>query len=343
MTGYELSRKFWDFSFSNPDKVKPYHSAIFFFAIEHCNRLGWKSKFGFPTSMVMEATGIKSYSAYKRYLDNLVDWGFFTMIESSKNQYSSNIIALALKVKAHTKALDKALIKHNTKQVQSIDSIIKQLTKEQLTIKQLTNIKKIVLEYEKNEIVFPFESEKFKNSWDIWKRYKIIEHKFTYKIEDGILLIPLINKNHKPPKYYAKASIKDKDKLLIFSYSAHHNYGNVYAISNEKILMHVLVIGKKAPPGHDIDHCDIDGLNNTRENLNIISKYSNAQNKNKKDNCSSKFIGVDLSKGKWRGKIRINGVPMSLGIYKNEEDAAKAYDIHAINCHGIKCKTNNII
>lgn len=54
------------------------------------------------------------------------------MIEKSKNQYSSNIIALSFFNKAPDKApnnaLDKALIKHTTKQGESTDSIIKLLT-----------------------------------------------------------------------------------------------------------------------------------------------------------------------------------------------------------------------
>ncbi len=128
LNGYDLSRSYWDFAFEHPDKVKPYHAAIYFFSIEHCNRLGWKSKFGFPTSMVMEATGMKSYGSYKKYFDDLVKWGFFKVIQYSKNQFSSNIIALTSNIKAQGKALDKALIKHGAKQDESIDSIDKQET-----------------------------------------------------------------------------------------------------------------------------------------------------------------------------------------------------------------------
>lgn len=128
MDGYSLSRDFWDFCFDNPEKVKPTHISIYFFAIEHCNRLGWKKKFGLPTSMVLEAIGIKSYSVYKKCFDDLIEWGFFLAIEYSKNQYSSNIIALKENHKANTKALSKALSKHGKKQVQSIVSINKQDT-----------------------------------------------------------------------------------------------------------------------------------------------------------------------------------------------------------------------
>ena len=124
---YSLSRNFWNYSFENPEKIKPNHIAMYFFAIEHCNRLGWKEKFGFPTTMVMDAISIKSYNTFIKTLNDLIDYGFIKMVEKSKNQYSSNIIALSKICEANDKALDKAIIKHSTKQsestVQSIDSI----------------------------------------------------------------------------------------------------------------------------------------------------------------------------------------------------------------------------
>jgi len=134
MNSYELSRKWFDWCYENPEKISPNHSALYFFIIEHCNRLGWKQKFGLPTTMAKEAIGIRSYNTYITTLNNLVEFGFIELIEKSKNQYSSNIIALSNFDKAHDKALDKALIKHGTKQRKSIDSINKQETKEQTNI-----------------------------------------------------------------------------------------------------------------------------------------------------------------------------------------------------------------
>ena len=118
---YTLYRNFWNFAFANPEKIKPTHVAIFSFAIEHCNRLGWKQKFGLPTSMAMEAIGVCSYNTYSKAFNELVEFGFITLIEKSRNQYSSNIIALSKFTKADTKALDKALLMHGRKQVQSTD------------------------------------------------------------------------------------------------------------------------------------------------------------------------------------------------------------------------------
>jgi len=141
MNGYELSRNWFDWCFENPEKIKPNHTALYFFAVEHCNRLGWKKKYGMPTTMAMEAIGIKSYNTYINTLNDLVEWGFIEMIQRSKNQYSANIVALSNFDKALDKALDEALIKHASKQSestrQSTCSIDKQLNKEQLTSEEL--------------------------------------------------------------------------------------------------------------------------------------------------------------------------------------------------------------
>ena len=130
LNSYQLSRTFFDWCFENPEKISPTHIAMYFFIIEHCNRLGWKEKFGLPTIMVKDAIGIRNFRTYANTLNNLVEWGFIIMIEKSKNQYSSNIVAIVKNAKAHTiaptKALDKAMQKQLQKQSNSIVSIDKQ-------------------------------------------------------------------------------------------------------------------------------------------------------------------------------------------------------------------------
>lgn len=137
MNGYDLSRAWFNFCFENPEKIKPIHSAIFFFAVEHQNRLGGKEKFGFPSQMAMEAIGVKKYQTYGKALNDLEDWGFVTFIERSKNQYSANIISINAPTKngiARGKALDKATIKHGHSMDQSTwqgkDSIVKPINQE---------------------------------------------------------------------------------------------------------------------------------------------------------------------------------------------------------------------
>lgn len=115
LTGYELSRSWFNFCFEYPDLAKPTHTALFFFAIEHCNRLGWKKRFGLPTMMTKEAIGVRSTHTYIKAFNDIVDWGFFILIEKAKNQYSSNIIALSINNTAQYKALDTAMIRHGFK------------------------------------------------------------------------------------------------------------------------------------------------------------------------------------------------------------------------------------
>jgi len=119
INSYELSRKWFDWSFENPEKISPNHAAIYFFAIEHCNRLGWRNKFGFPTQMVMDAIGIKKHQTYIKYFNDLVEWGFFELVQKSINQYSANIISLISAKPKSGKALDKAIITHAAKQIKS--------------------------------------------------------------------------------------------------------------------------------------------------------------------------------------------------------------------------------
>jgi hypothetical protein len=133
---FKLYRNFWDFAFENPEKIKPNHIAIYSFAIEHCNRLGWKKKFGLPSTMTMEAVGIKSYNTYISAFNDLVEFGFIELVEKSKNQYSSNIIALSKFDKANNKALDKALIKHTTKQSESTGESISSIDIQETSIQE---------------------------------------------------------------------------------------------------------------------------------------------------------------------------------------------------------------
>lgn len=147
--------------------------------------------------MVMEAIGVKNWRTYSSGLDELVEFGFIEMIEISKNQYSSNIIAIVKNTKAHTKALDKALSKHiqkhSTKHSQSTVSIDKQLNnitrnKEQereesthetfkptviFTSPEIENQEqRKVAPKESNYVIYPIEEieQRFKNwEYELWE------------------------------------------------------------------------------------------------------------------------------------------------------------------------------
>lgn len=185
MTSYDLSRAFFDWSFENPEKVSPNHTAIYFFAIEHCNRLGWKDKFGFPTQMAMEAIGIKKHQTYIKYFTDLVEWGFIKMVEKSKNQYSANIISLQSAMPKNGKALDKALIKHGAKQTESMGQSTGQSNRP--IDKQLT------IDNKQRTIELPFSSKDFLEVWSVL----ITQPKWKKKSSDALKASLKILEKHK--------------------------------------------------------------------------------------------------------------------------------------------------
>ena len=79
-------------------------------------------------------------------------------------------------------------------------------------------------------------------------------------------------------------------------------------------------------PENHIDHIDINKLNNTIENLRILTASQNSRNIKKNPNSSSKYRGVYKSRKKWRARIKIYGKMIGLGSYDTEEEASEAYE-----------------
>jgi hypothetical protein len=119
MNGYNLLRDWFNFKFANPSKTKASHTDFYCYLIDRWNRLGQKHEFGLPTSVTMEALGIGSYNTYKKTLNDLIEFGFVTIVSESKNQHQSKIIAIS----KNDKAIDKALDEANNK---ATDTIYKQ-------------------------------------------------------------------------------------------------------------------------------------------------------------------------------------------------------------------------
>ena len=78
----------------------------------------------------------------------------------------------------------------------------------------------------------------------------------------------------------------------------------------------------------EIDHINQDKANNTITNLRWISPSNNCRNRSKKQNTSSKFMGVcfDKARGKYRARISINNKRKHIGYYEKEEEAGSAFD-----------------
>jgi hypothetical protein len=111
------------------------------------------------------------------------------------------------------------------------------------------------------------------------------------------------------------------------------------------IQMHHEVFGRKTY----LDHIDGNGYNNQLNNLREAIQLENNRNMRKQENCTSKYKGVSWHKrdSKWScriaaGDLLPNGYHKRiwLGYFKNEVEAAKAYDVAAVKYFGSFCKLN---
>ncbi len=102
------------------------------------------------------------------------------------------------------------------------------------------------------------------------------------------------------------------------------------------LYMHRLILPTEGP----IDHQDGDGLNNRRENLRPCTNSQNKMNQGKYCLAASRYKGVSLDRGRWKASIRCNGVLRHLGSFRNEEDAARAYNAAALKTFGEWARPN---
>ena len=90
------------------------------------------------------------------------------------------------------------------------------------------------------------------------------------------------------------------------------------------ILMHRVILN--APKGVDVDHRDLDGLNNQRDNLRFATVSQNQMNTRIRKHNKSGFKGVSLHPDrKWHAYIKKDGKGINLGGFDTPEEAHAAY------------------
>lgn len=115
-----------------------------------------------------------------------------------------------------------------------------------------------------------------------------------------------------------------------------------YAFNSRIGAMHRYIV--RPPEGLFVDHINGNRLDNRLCNLRVATAQQNQWNRPKTccDIATSKYKGVQWCKQYqlWRARIRFDGTRISLGYFKVEEEAARAYDMAARVYHGEFARTN---
>jgi len=141
--------------------------------------------------------------------------------------------------------------------------------------------------------------------------------------------------------YKALVDDEDFDRVNQFKWSAcvQNRKGGtivVYALRHSRTepkttKLHRFILGV-TDINVDVDHCNHNTLDCQKKNLRLCTHGQNVANRMKYKIRSSKFKGVhwDKDSSKWRAQIQVRGVGKSLGRYVEEIEAAKAYNIAAL-------------
>lgn len=159
-------------------------------------------------------------------------------------------------------------------------------------------------------------------------------------IADGTVIVVLERRDGTVLPCFIDAA--DWPKVRGYRWSVQDNKHTLYAgtmMEGRKMFLHRLLL----PEAEQVDHRDLNGLNNRRNNLRPATHTENQRNRSKRvDGITSQFKGVCIHKksNKFQVHIRVNTKRLFLGYFTNEEDAAHAYDVAALKYHGEFAKLN---
>lgn len=145
-------------------------------------------------------------------------------------------------------------------------------------------------------------------------------------------------------KHHIAFEIDDEDFPIVLAHTWHISYYGYVAthVNGIAVTLHKLIMN--TPTGMDTDHVNGNKLDNTKFNLRICTRSQNNCNQKPQIGRTSQYKGVCWFKwtSKWRAYIMINKKRIHLGYFKNEEEAAIAYNVAAVELYGEYARLNII-
>lgn len=131
----------------------------------------------------------------------------------------------------------------------------------------------------------------------------------------------------------------DAEWLSQFKWSAMPKRAAWYAVrtvyengGKKTLYMHRAILSP--PVGVQVDHINLNSLDNRRENLRLCQARENLCNRRAQSNSLTGFKGVSPSRGRFQAMIQRDGRAIFLGRFDTAEEAHAAYVAAARELHG---------
>lgn len=118
--------------------------------------------------------------------------------------------------------------------------------------------------------------------------------------------------------------------LAAYRWHMNHNGYAVHSVNQRgnrhTLRMHREILGMARGDKREVDHRNLDKLDNRRSNLRVATRAQNAQNQPAQPGRTSRYRGVHwhVRREKWRAQATLDGRQHFLGSFDSEDAAAAA-------------------
>jgi hypothetical protein len=155
---------------------------------------------------------------------------------------------------------------------------------------------------------------------------------------DGTFLVPLSK------GFHATIDAADAPVVGALNWRVHEIRNDLrYAVRTDKgqwVGLHRFLM--QPDPGMIVDHVNGDGLDCRRVNMRVTTQHGNMMNRQAAIKNATGYKGVRYrsDKRRWVANIGYRGATYHLGLFRDAEAAARAYDAKARELHGDHARLN---